>query len=137
MPRSELETSLSKFIKTENKIEYSQVFKYAQLSDGAYYLAEQARAFWLMDLISSHQILGKIRNHQIQEWKLKRENISSFHLTCENVQTGQTLASLRTWHKDFPLDQIVLYSVWEDQNFVIMLRSEYRKANDTIHHFEN
>ncbi len=95
------------------------------LTDGALYLAEQARCFWLMDVFASHltqvsQEMGFVC------LKLKREGESA-HISIEDGNES-LLAVQEIGYTDFPLEEMMLFASWTGRNggcWVIMLTSEY------------
>jgi hypothetical protein len=111
---------LSQFTGTEKYYRYHDLL----LTDGAYYLAEKAACFWLMDAIWSYVVA--------EQWLGKEDFI-----TCKlNVQdcvgelifddgNDRTLASQKIPYTDFPLEGVTLFIVRESSQFVVMLPGEY------------
>jgi hypothetical protein len=62
------ETDLNTFIGTTGYYRYLAGLK---LTDGVKYLADEAGAYWLLDIICSYQIDEKIRKLHFQVWELK------------------------------------------------------------------
>ena len=123
MNSNNLEQELRQFTGTEAYTRWSALFRNFVLTDGALYLAENAGAFWLMDAIASH--LGSYKN----------EGFVVAHL-CMIGSTGKwsllledgndnTLAEQIIEYSDFPLDEITLYVISQDDLRVILLPSEY------------
>ena len=116
-----LKAALEHFTGTSGWYRYS--FFSALLTDGALYLADKAGAYWLMDLIASHQT-RKLREEPFQVWTLKvlpdREGI----VTCEDGN-GNKLAGQKIKYTDFPLSEITLYAVYDSGRIIILLPSEY------------
>ena len=92
------------------------------LTDGAMYLAVNAGSFWLMDAISSHL--------------LTMNNSSTYahaHLSVNNTEAdlvitdgnGVVLGKQHFGYTDFPLENINLYCVYENDVWIVMLPSEY------------
>jgi len=119
MNTKELSSMLRQFTGTEH---YYRLHKEVVLTDGAKYLADEARCYWLMDAIASY-----IRFFQTKEYfaccKLVVSNGSAV-LTIDDGN-GNILATQNIEYTDFPLEQINLYGVWSNQFWVIMLTSEY------------
>ena len=74
--REELESSLPHFTGTEeyHRIRYPWLRKDFLLTDGAKYLADKAgliggTAYWLIDIIASHQTNKKVAAQGFQTWK--------------------------------------------------------------------
>jgi hypothetical protein len=89
-------------------------------TDGVQYLAEKARAYWLIDAIASHQMTPKVRQEEFQVWALHKaapiENPTEKHiaaiLICTDRDKGNGPAELARQnipYTDFPLDAITLY----------------------------
>ena len=123
MNSNNLEQELRQFTGTEAYTRWSALFRNFVLTDGALYLAENAGAFWLMDAIASH--LGSYKN----------EGFVVAHL-CMIGSTGKwsllledgndnTLAEQIIEYSDFPLDEITLYVIAQEDLRVILLPSEY------------
>lgn len=89
-------------------------------TDGIKELAEKCNAYWLLDLIVSHQLHEQVKNQPFQVWDLQREKESAFTIRCTdgnfNYVTSQEIA-----FSDFEYD---LATVWLVDG-CIMLPSEY------------
>lgn len=94
------------------------------LSEGARYVADQAAAYWLMDIIWSWQTDPKVRAEEFQVWKLKAdgdvEKMRPAVVTCDDGN-GNVIATQVIRATDFPLTTVTLWF----QNGVIFLPSEY------------
>jgi len=110
---------LNQFIGTEK---YYRISRRHLLTDGTKYLAEAAECFWMMDAIASH--LCEIGT---EDW---------FVLVRVEVTEGRAVmiyedgndrehARQEIPYTDFPLNSITLYACWDQENWVIMLPSEY------------
>ena len=125
---AELEADLPHFYGTESytNLSYPWLRKRFMLTDGTKYLAEKARAFWLMEAIASHQINKKVAREPFQVWELVVSADCKAVLTCTNGNK-RTLVQQEIPYSDFPLERISLY-VTEDEGLggrVVMLTSEY------------
>ena len=96
------------------------------LTDGAKFLAEQAKAFWLMDAIASHQINKKVAAEPFQVWTLSVNEKHEAILTCTDGDKTE-LVRQDIPGTDFPLTSITLYASQDDYlgGRVVMLTSEY------------
>ena len=96
------------------------------LTDGTKYLAEQAKAFWLMDAIASHQINKKVAAEPFQVWTLSVNEKHEAILTCTDGNKTE-LVRQDIPGTDFPLASITLYAAQDDYlgGRVVMLTSEY------------
>ncbi len=93
-------------------------------TDGVQYVAEQGKAYWLIDAIVSWQFDPNIQKdpmlQDIQFWKLKVNQDNSAVLICER-DSGNVAVTQEIKLTDFSLPKISLYFT---QN-VLMLPSEY------------
>ena len=111
---------LAQFTGTENYYQYHNML----LTDGTYYLSEKAGCFWLMDLIYSHNLENR--------W-FGKEGFITCKLIVQDTSgdvvfddgNGNILANQHIPFTDFPLDNIQLYIVRGDRQFVVMLPGEY------------
>ena len=96
------------------------------LTDGAKYLAEQAKAFWLMDAIASHQINKQVAGEPFQVWTLNVNEKHEAVLICTDGNKTE-LVRQDIPGTDFPLASITLYASQDDYlgGRVVMLTSEY------------
>jgi hypothetical protein len=122
MPRNptELEQELQQFIGTER---YYRVRNDLLATDGVKYLAEQAECFWLLDLYWSH-LLGI--DHHINPFTALKMTVqnSAAYVVIEDGNDN-VLAQQFVEYTDFPLASITLYGCWAEQEWVVMLTSEY------------
>jgi len=125
---ADLEANLPHFTGTESytNLRYPWLRSRFLLTEGAKYLAETAKAFWLMDAIASHQTNKKVAAEPFQVWKLAVDEKKQATLTCtdgnEAVMVCQEIP-----YSDFPLAEITLYAEQSDYlaGRVVMLTSEY------------
>jgi hypothetical protein len=125
---AELEANLPHFTGTQSytNLRYPWLRSRFLLTDGAKYLAETAKAFWLMDAIASHQTNKLVAAEPFQYWKLAVNEKNQATLTCtdgnENALVRQDIP-----YSDFPLSEITLYAEQSDYlaGLVLMLPSEY------------
>lgn len=82
----EIQENLRYFFGTSQYYRYSPLFPNFLLTDGTLYVAEACEAFWLVDLIASHQINPVISKHPelqaLQFWYLTVKDNKAL-LTCE------------------------------------------------------
>jgi len=118
------ETDLNHFIGTTQYYHYLAGLK---LTDGVKYLADEAGAYWLLDIIASYQTDEKIRKLHFQVWELKLSPDNATTGKHEAVVTMKTdsnrplMVKQQIEYTDFPLDSITLYLI----DGVILLTSEY------------
>lgn len=91
-------------------------------TDGVKFLAEKAGAFWVIDLVASHQT-ARLRQEEFQIWNLTvdREKTPMAVATCQADTDAPVLVRQEIDHTDFPLPSIKLWLV----NGTLMLPSEY------------
>ena len=109
---------LSGFTGTVNWYRYTMMPQFTY-TDGVKYLAEQAKAYWLLDAVFSWQLQPEVRGQEFQSWKLAVEDHKGI-LVCEDGNRNQ-VAMQRIAFTDFPLKEI---SLWLTDN-VLLLPSEY------------
>lgn len=114
-----LKNSLAQFSGTENYHRWSALFKYV-LTDGAKFLADEAKAYWFMDLIASHQGYAKVRNEPFQVWALTVGNDKTAMAICDDGNENE-LSRQFVPYTDFPLSEVKVYFI----DGVILLPSEY------------
>ena len=71
-------------------------------------LAEKCGAYWLIDLICSHQLYKKVSAESFQVWDLKRVDGNSFAVLARDVNHNK-VTSQQIPFSDFPYD---LATVW-------------------------
>ena len=113
---------LSQFYGTEHYYRYSPLFPKLLLTDGAKYLAEEAGAYWLMDMVGSY--LSKVTDEFAIVSLVKGESGAKFSIT-DDVPPDVTYASQEIEYTDFPLPEIKMYLCKQDAYWVLMLTSEY------------
>lgn len=124
----QLKSELAQFTGTENWYGHS-LMKSICYTDGVKYLAEVGGnhgAYWLIDLIASHQMKPKVRRERFQVWKLKRNSKGGCQIKSEDGN-GNVLSIQNVPYTDFQMD-IELYCILDEemtQKRVIMLTSEY------------
>jgi hypothetical protein len=89
-------------------------------TDGVKYMAEKFEAYWLIDLVFSHQLTSKVRNEQFQTWVLKRIEGNSF-IAIATDGNDNIIAIQHIPFSDFDADELTLYYV----DNVLLLPSEY------------
>ena len=87
---------------------------------GIKYMAETFSAFWLIDLVFSHQLTPKVRNEQFQTWVLKRIAGNSF-IAIATDGNDNIIAQQQIPFSDFDADELTLFYVDD----TLLLPSEY------------
>jgi hypothetical protein len=118
-------SNLDGFTGTEAYHPWSILFRKAVLTDGAKYLADKAGAYWLMDVIASHQVLLlKNKEHWFQVWHIEVGDNNNAVITCDDGN-GNVLARQEIEYTNFPIKSYELYAIFDGNNLVILLKSEY------------
>lgn len=120
---SELESNLDQYTGTENYYRISGLHPDIVCTDGVLYLAQMAKAFWLLDAILSYQKQCSKDEmlSQMQFWKLSVDlEKSSAVLTCDR-DSGDTAITQEIEYTDFPLAEIKIWVAGK----VLMLPGEY------------
>ena len=124
----QLESTLPHFCGTESytNLRYPWLKSRFLLTDGTKYLAETAKAFWLVDAIASHQVNKKVAAEPFQVWKLTVNEKQQATLVCTDGNE-HILAQQEIPYTSFPLAEITLYAEPSDYlgGRVVMLTSEY------------
>ncbi len=93
-------------------------------TEGAQFVAERARAYWLLDKIALHGSPA-IAHEDFQVWKLSVNPDQTATLTTGNGD-DDILKIEELTYTDFPLAEITLWAVRNEFNgFTIMLPGEY------------
>jgi hypothetical protein len=101
---------------------YYRISRKHVLTDGTRYLAEQGACFWMMDAIASH--LCEIGT---ADWfvLVRVQVIEGRAVMIYEDGNDREHARQEIPYTDFQLDSITLYACWDQENWVIMLPSEY------------
>jgi hypothetical protein len=116
----ELDTALRQFIGTTQH--YAHWTSRITFTIGVHFLAEKAGAYWLIDLIASHQD-RRLSKEEFQIWTLtvNRDKRPIAVSTCQ-ADTGEpVLRRQLIEYTDFPMPTIKLWLI----KGVLMLPSEY------------
>jgi len=115
----DLQAALRQFTGTTH---YYRIDSKTLLTDGAYYLATQAGAFWLMAVFSSYLLELKL-----EDWftVLNLKTVGNKTTVTIDDGNGNILATQQIENSDFLLPAITLYGCWDGKYWVLMLPSEY------------
>lgn len=89
-------------------------------TDGVKELAEDCNAFWLIDLILSHQSETIVNKQPFQVWDLKRVNDAEFTIVATDGNHNKVTSQVIPF-SDFPYDLATLWVV----DSCLMLPCEY------------
>jgi hypothetical protein len=90
-------------------------------TEGVQYVAEQAGAYWLIDLIASYQTDPKIKAEDFQVWRLRKKPDDSASVTMTDGNTEKPIVEQQIELTDFPDDYM---EMWVEGN-VLLLPSEH------------
>ena len=107
---------LSQFTGTEHWYKHMCRTTY---TDGIKYLADEANAYWLLDIVASYQPKHKDKPFQI--WKLTVNKDKTAVVTMKEDSNKPVLVEQKIEYTDFPLDEIEFYCI----DGVMLLKSEY------------
>ena len=115
----ELQAALRQFTGTTH---YYRIDSKTLLTDGAYYLATEAGAFWLMAVFASY-----LHELKLNDWftVLKLDVADTRAKVTISDGNDNVLATQEIEYTDFPLHHIALYACWDGEHWVLMLPSEY------------
>jgi hypothetical protein len=117
--KKKIETDLPGFTGTENWYRHS--IGNVLYTDGVKYLADNAGCYWLIDVISSYQLLKEIKGISFQIWELKVNEDQSAVVTMKEDSGCPDVVKQKIPYTDFPLDEMKFYFT----DNVLMLVSEY------------
>lgn len=89
-------------------------------SEGVHELAEKCEAFWLIDLIISHQCVPDVNLQRFQVWDLQRVKDNKFKIVATDGNDNEVV-SQKIPYSDFPYDACSIWLV----DGVLMMPSEY------------
>jgi hypothetical protein len=115
----ELTAALKQFTGTES---YTQYGSHILLTDGTLFLAEQAQAFWLIDLFGIYLVGLRGREEFVCLKILTKSNRATVSIEDGN---DNVFAKQEILYTDFPLSSLTLYACWYGKSWVVMLPSEY------------
>jgi hypothetical protein len=79
-------------------------------TEGVKDLAEKCHAYWLIDLIISHQLIKKVKAERFQVWDLKRVKADKFTIITTDGNSNK-VSSQNIPYSDFPYDIATLWLV--------------------------
>jgi len=110
---------LSQFTGTEH---YYRLNRRCLFTDGAKYLADQARAYWLLDAAASYLLeLGT------SDWFVLVRLVAYKHQALLSLEDGNgcVRASQQNPLTVFSQSELILYACWDGDQWVLMLPSEH------------
>lgn len=98
------------------------------VTDGVKFLADNAGCYWLLDMVRSYLPVLRKSGDTFFVVVLTKEGVrepGAIFSIQDDIPPNQTYAQQAIEYTDFPLDEIVLYLSTTEEEFVLMLRSEY------------
>ena len=117
--KTDLENALAGF--TGSELFYQHSIGNFVYTDGVKYLAENAKCYWLLDVIGSYQHLNKVKHVPFQLWELAVNEDQTALVTMKADSDTPVIVKQKLPYTDFPLAHIKLYLT----DGVVMLPSEY------------
>lgn len=90
-------------------------------TDGIVYLCENAKCYWLMDIVSSYQNKLKKKGVKFQLWTIKKTEGNEAVVNCKEDSNQPAIVRQVIPYTDFPLDKFEFYCM----DGIILLKSEY------------
>jgi hypothetical protein len=108
-------SELKQFVGTEKYYNLSIGIKG---TDGIKYLADNAKAYWLFDVVASYQ--KKLKNISFQLWKITVKDNKAV-ITCREDSDMPNIVRQVVQYTDFPFEEFEFYCI----NRIVLLKSEY------------
>ena len=125
MTAAEFRSQLAHFTGSETFTRHS-LSRSLLMTEGVVFLASAAGAYWLTDAIASYQHTDRVLSEHFQVWHLTVDaKTRSATLTMKDGNSDAAMITQAVEYTDFPLDDITLWLVRDDQHWVLMLPSEY------------
>ena len=118
MKTGKLLEALKSFTGTQQYF-FHPLFKAFKYTDGVRFLAKNAKCYWLLELIFSHQNFKEIKREDFQKWTLKK--IDDACTVTVSDGNGNNIKTIEISFTDFPLQEFNLWFC----NGVLLLPSEY------------
>jgi hypothetical protein len=91
-------------------------------TEGVQFVAERGGAYWLLDVIFSHQTDPKAKAEDFQVWTVKKTPAGGCTVIMTNGGTDEAIIRQDIEYTDFPLDDFQLYF---EGNETLLLPSEH------------
>ena len=111
------EADLAQFTGTEHW--YRHWTGRGTFTDGIKFMADRAGAYWLIDVVFSHQLKAKVRAEPFQIWELKVKDGKGV-VTMRRDSDCKPIVTQRLEYTDFPMAEVKMYF----ENDVLLLPSE-------------
>lgn len=101
---------------------YYRVMPRLSITDGIRYLADKTNSYWLVTAIYSHLVTQSIHSEFVVAKLTVSGEIADLVLDDGN---DQVISRQRIDYTDFPLDEISIYCCYQQQDWILLLPSEY------------
>jgi len=99
------------------------IFSNSIMTDGCKYVAEEADAYWLMDMIDSHLSHCNYDNIVTCKLTVDQKTGEAKLVMCDG--NAKLIAKQNIRYTDFPLDEIKIWAIHNGTRYTLMLPSEY------------
>jgi hypothetical protein len=117
-----LNDKFSQFIGTEHY--YAHFTEVCVFTDGVKSMADQYKAYWLIDVIASYQIKKSIKSQPFQIWTITSAQ-SKADIEMRPDTDQPVLIRQQIPFTDFPDGRFKMYYIDDGTNKVLLLPSEY------------
>ena len=125
MSPEELQSALAGFTGSDTLTRHG-LTRRILMTQGVVFLAKQAQAHWLTELIVAHQVDPRVRFEPFQVWTLAVDAATrSAAATMTDGNSNQPITRQEIPWTDFPLAEVTLWLVQEGPTWVLLLPSEY------------
>jgi hypothetical protein len=126
MTADELQHALGRFCGSET-LTLHGLDPRVRMTEGVMFLAQQAKAYWLIDAIVSHQTTNRARSNGFQVWKFRRLPDGYCDLRMTDGNSDDPIITQVITYSDFPLDHIEIWMIRSGNGggFTMLLPSEY------------
>ncbi len=124
MDKHELRSALTGFTGSDTFTRHPMA-RSVLMTEGAVFLAENAKAWWLTDAIASYLTQPRVQREEFQVWTLRLDDskrTATLTLTDGNGDTA--IVTQEIAFTDFPLDEVTLWLV-RGEAWTLMLPGEY------------
>ncbi len=120
--KKDLNAEFAQFIGTEKY--YAHFMGGCVFTDGVKAMADEFKAYWLIDLVASYQLVQKVRSKPFQIWTLTSENgKAALEMREDSDKPVEVKKDIP--FTDFPEGTLKLYYIDDGTNRVLLLPSEY------------
>lgn len=120
-----LRTQLTQFTGSETFTRHA-LLRRMVITEGVRWLANEAQAHWITDIIASYQHEPHISPEHFQAWRLSVHDATrAAVITMTDGNSDVPIVQQQIDYTDFPLSEITLWLIAQGEHVVLMLPSEY------------